>query len=123
MSDKSKIASAMGADLVPPAPVFDVRPYDASTDVEIRDIFSTSQENASNPVEKTPAGQLPAHLKIVGIVIAQPSQIIIEDSWGNKTYFIDEDKTVAGIKIVKVSGDRMVINYNGQEITIPVQKD
>jgi hypothetical protein len=89
-----------------------------------RDLFSiTPAVSPNGPGESTPKGQLPAHLKIVGIVIAHPAQIIIEDSLLNQTYFIDEGNPQAGIKIVKVGKDKMVINYQGQDIDVSVNKD
>ncbi len=101
----------------------DVKLYDPSGDAQARDIFSLSTAvSPSGSVENTPKGQLPAHLKIVGIVIAHPSQIAIEDSMLNKTYFIDEGNPQAGIKIVRSSPGQMIINYQGQDISVPVSK-
>ena len=60
---------------------------------------------------------------MVGILIAHPSQIIIEDTLVNKTYFIDEGSAQAGIKIVRVNNDQMVINYQGQDIPVPITKN
>jgi hypothetical protein len=124
MPEKSSIVSTKGTGLVSPSPVFDLKPYDASADAQARDIFSMAPAgNPSGAVENTPQGQLPDHLKIVGILVAHPSQIIIEDSLANKTYFIDEGNPQAGIKIVKVNKDQMIINYQGQAISVPIKKN
>ncbi len=124
MSENSSVVSMKRVGLISPSPAFDLKPYDASANVQARDIFSLSTDvSPSGIVENTPKGQLPAHLKIVGILIAHPSQIIIEDSFLHKTYFIDEENPQAGIKIVRVSKDQMIINYQGQDISVPVNKN
>ncbi len=122
MLENSGIVPAKAIGLVSPSPAFDLKPYDASADAQARDIFSLTAVGPSGAVENTPKGQLPAHLKIVGILIAHPSQIIIEDSFAHKTYFIDEGNPQAGIKIVRVNKDQMVINYQGQDIPVPINK-
>ncbi len=88
-----------------------------------RDIFSLSDVGPSGAIENTPKGQLPAHLKIVGILVADPSQIIVEDTFARKTYFIDEYHPQDGIKIVQVKLNQMTINYQGQEINVPITKN
>ena len=124
MPENSSVLAAKAADMLPPSPVFDLKPYDASTQPQARDIFSmTTVDGSSSTAESTPKGQLPDHLKVVGILIAHPSQIIIEDSSVNKTYFIDEANPQGGIKIVKVGPDQMVINYQGQNIPVPITKN
>ena len=115
--------SASNAALILPSPAIDLKPYDASTGDQARDIFTLdSSVGPSGTVENTPKGQLPEHLKVVGILIGSPSQIIIEDNFAKKTYFINEGSAQAGIKIKQVSKDRMIINYQGQDITVPVSK-
>jgi len=109
--------------LVAPSPGFDLKPYDVSVGAQARDIFSLdSSVGPSGAVENTPKGQLPEHLKIVGILVGNPSQVIIEDGFAKKTYFIDEGTAQAGIKIVQVSKERVIINYQGQDIPVPVSK-
>jgi len=108
--------------LVSPALVLDLKLHDASIVSQARDIFSLSV-GPSGAVENTPKGQLPNHLKIVGILIAHPSQIIIENTFAKKTYFIDEANPKAGIKIVRVEKNQMIINYQGQDISLPISKN
>ena len=121
--ENNKIVSKKGIALMSPSPVFDLQPYDVSAISQARDIFSlTSTVSSSGAVENTPKGQLPDHLKVVGILIDHPSQIIIEDTSSNTTYFIDEGHPQDGIKMVKVGPDQMTINYQGQNIIVPVTK-
>ena len=105
------------------APSLDGQPDEAAGNEQARDIFSLSTDSNGGVVEATPKGQLPSHLKVVGIVISHPSQIIIEDSAVNKTYFVDEAHADGGIKIVKVGTDQMIINYQGQDISVAVSKN
>jgi type II secretory pathway component PulC len=125
MSENSSVVSSKETGLLSPSPVFDLKPYDAqAAGAQSRDIFSLAADvSPSGAVENTPKGQLPDHLKIVGILIGHPSQVIIEDEFSKKTYFIDEGNPQGGIKIVQVSHDQMVINYQGQNIFIPVNKN
>lgn len=124
MPEHSAAVSTKGAVLVQPVPVFDLKPYVASADAQARDIFSMNTENSSSgAVANTPKGQLPDHLKIVGILVANTSQIIIEDTSSNQTYFIEEGHSQAGIKIVRVGKDQMIINYQGGDISVPIKKN
>jgi len=124
MSKSSIAVPAKEIGLVSTTPAFDLKPYDASANLQARDIFSVSADvSPSGAVENTPKGQLPKHLKIVGILLANPSQIVIEDSFANKTYFIDKDNPQLGIKMVRVGKDQMVINFQGQDIIVPITKN
>ena len=84
----SGVNVSKGVGLIAPEPVFDLKPYDVSSDTQARDIFSLASVGPSGNVENTPKGQLPGHLKVVGIVIAHPSQIIIEDTLPIKLFLL-----------------------------------
>ncbi len=87
-----------------------------------RDIFGFAAPAAADPAASgTPSGELPAHLKVVGIVIAYPAQVIIEDTDAHQTYFIEEGKAQAGIKIERAAKDKIFINYQNQSIAIAVK--
>jgi hypothetical protein len=124
LTDDADLVPAKAVAQAAPSPVFDLKPYDASGNDQIRDIFSLNTSvSPSGAIESTVKGQLPEHLKIVGILIAHPSQIIIEDGFDHKTYFIDESTPQDGIKIVRASQDGMTINYQGQDINVPIAKN
>ena len=106
-----------------PSPGFDLKPIGVSAESHVRDLFSLSTPAPAGAVENTPKGQLPDHLKITGILIGHPSQIVINDTTTNTTYFIDEGQTQGGIKIVKAGRDQLIINYQGQDIPVPVVKE
>ncbi|MDE2027626.1 MAG: hypothetical protein KGK03_07695 [Candidatus Omnitrophica bacterium] len=113
----AKTASAL------PVPALNLNPAHPSVSVPVRDVFSPASISPTGVVETTVSGQLPAHLKIVGLLISRPSQLIIEDAFAHQTYFIDKAHPQAGISIKSVYPDRFIINYEGQEITIPVKRD
>jgi len=123
MPENSSVISTKAVPLASASFTLDLKPYQETGQAQARDIFSLTPVDQSGAVENTPKGQLPAHLKVVGILIAHPSQIIIEDSLTNNTYFIDENNPQAGIKIVQVSPDQMTINYQGQDIAVPISKN
>jgi hypothetical protein len=115
-------APLKNVNLASPAPVVGLKPNNISVSFHVRNIFSLSDAGPSDFVENTPNGQLPAHLKIVAMVIADPSQIVIEDTFTKKTYFIDEAHPQDGIKMVRTDKKQMVINYQGQDIIVPITK-
>jgi len=124
MPEINSVIPAKGISLIAPSPAFDLKPFDAAINAKDRDIFSmTMPASPTGAVEDTPKGQLPPHFKIVGIIISHPSQIVIEDSFAKKTFFIDENNPQDGIKIKQVQGNQMIINYQGQDIPVPVNKD
>ena len=123
MFDDSGYSSAKKAGSAVSAPVFDLQPYGSvAAAIQTRDIFSSpGVEAASALVEQALVGKLPANFKVVGAVIARSSLVIIEDTAAKKTYFIAEGKPQAGINIVRVQKDRIIISYQGQDILIPIK--
>jgi len=119
-AENSKVA-LKDAVLISPTPLLEKKAADETAPT--RDIFTLSDVGPSGALENTPKGQLPAHLKIVGIVVADPSQIVIEDTFTRKTYFIDENHPQGGIKIVQIKAGEMTINFQGQDIHVPISKN
>jgi len=116
-------AKADSSTALSPAPVLDLKAYSSVSSSQVRDIFSLTPANPLGPLVSTPKGQLPDYLKVVGVLIAHPSQIVIEDTSTHTTFFIDEGHVQNGIKIVKADKDKMTINYQGQDILLPVTKN
>lgn len=101
--------------------VQDLKPYDFyAKQIDTRDVFIPLKQ--AKPVEvKSFGGQLPSNFKVVGIILAKPVQVIIEDQTAHQTYFITEDAPVNGIGIKSVSGDAIVLNYQGQSIQVNIK--
>ncbi len=107
----------------PAAPDLPMVSYDQLAQaVASRNIFSSTASAQTAAAEQTPLGQLPSHLKIVGILIANPSQIVIEDAQVKQTYFITQGAPQGGIDIARVNGHQMVLSYQGQEIAVELNK-
>jgi type II secretory pathway component PulC len=103
-----------------PLPQFDSGSEDAlSSVIQSRDIFSSSGEAVT--LNTTPSGQLPSNLKVVGIIISNPSEVIIEDTAAQHTYFISESNAQAGIHIARIDKDQVTVTYQGQNISIPLE--
>ena len=99
-------------------------PYEQYASFFRRDIFSndpTAADVAANPI--TPAGQLPSNLRIVGIVLAKTPEIIIEDASARQTYFIRQGQVSNNISFKRVEGNTLWLEYQGQEIAVPVKKN
>ena len=85
-----------------------------------RDLFNTAAMplnlNGMNaqPVSTT----LPPFLKVVGVVIGNPSQIAIEDMNTRETYIIAKGSQDHGIELIKLERDKALVKYNGQEIML-----
>ena len=103
-------------DFVAPA----TKPYEVYSDkINTRDIFT---QHIVVPVKPTVSlSQLPPNFKIVGIVMGQSSQVIVEDSNTHETYFINKNTPQGGIALEKMEKDKVFLNYQGQSIQVIVK--
>ena len=98
-----------------------LKPYDYyARQINKRDIFTTSAKTAENSSGETMnlPGQLPSDLKVVGIVLGEHPQVVIENNRDHQTYFIEKGQTQAGISLEKVEKNKVYLNYQGQTIGI-----
>lgn len=86
--------------------------------LEARNIFMPAPAGAVAASAATPAGQLPDNLKIVGIIVGTPSQVIIEDAQAKQTYFLNEGDTQAGVTVKHINSDQVVLAFQGQDIAV-----
>jgi|GEM_PF-3327585 len=101
-----------------------LKPYNFyEKQINNRDIFSNSlsQNSASTSEPQVPLGQLPGNFKIVGIVLGNQPQIVIEDAQAHQTYFIDKGTPQVGIQIDRVENDKMILIYKDQPISISLK--
>lgn len=89
--------------------------------LEQRDIFS-SKPIVGTSTDQSAEGELPSNLKVVGILVGHPSQIIVENIMLKETYFINEGETQGGVRLERVYPDKIVINYLNQEMSVPINK-
>ena len=101
------------------------QPYEKVAEIlKERDIFSriSLQPDLNSAV---PSGQLPPNIKLVGIIISNPTQVVLEDTLLKQTQFIIEgQKTVDGINIERIENEKGVVylNYHGQIIPLHLEK-
>ena len=86
-----------------------------------RDIFSSVSPAVSAFTQPVSESELPANLKVVGVVIGQPSEIIIEDTSARQTYFILEGQSQGGIMLQRISNGQAVLSYQGKNIIVKVK--
>ncbi|GEM_PF-5170636 len=90
-----------------------------------RDIFNFASSGIDVSSEQRQAGaekSLPSHLKIVGVLIGKPSEVIIEDTKVQQTYFVQEGKTVGLFHVLHASKENVVMEYQGQSIEVDPHK-
>ena len=88
-----------------------------------RDLFNAvlmpKDLNAALPTQLP--NSLPVNFKVVGVILGNPSQIVIEDSNTHQTHFITKGNQSEGIDLLDVNRSQAVIQYQGQEITLPIE--
>jgi len=100
----------------------ELRPYDFyAKQINGRDVFVAPKQVKT--IERTglAAGQLPVNFKVVGIVLANPAQVVIEDQTAHQTYFVSQDSPSNGISIKYVLKDKIVLEYQNQNIDIKIK--
>lgn len=111
----SKIEPVLNQNLL----IEQIKPYDMyAQGLRGRNLF-THQKQAQLQVLN---GQLPANLKVVGIMIGQESQVVLEDINNHQIYFIDEHSSGEN-KLLSVLDNQVLIRYQGQQIKIPLKGD
>ena len=104
------------------------RPFDFySSQINQRDVFSTAALNAPPPASTQTAAAasgpaLPLNYKIVGIVLGDPSEVVIEDTNLKQTLFFVEGETRGDIKIEHISQGGVAINYQGQTQQLKIKE-
>jgi type II secretory pathway component PulC len=97
-------------------------PYDVYMDkIVSRDIFSSVAPSVSAFVPSAGESELPVNLKIVGIVVGTPSEIIVEDSSAHQTYFILEGQSQAGITLQRISDGQVLLSFQGKNIVVQLK--
>jgi type II secretory pathway component PulC len=85
-----------------------------------RDIFSSSPQ-ASAFVPSAGTSELPANLKVVGIVVGTPSEVIIEDTSARQTYFIIQGQSEAGITLESIKDGQVLLSYQGNRVVVKIK--
>jgi type II secretory pathway component PulC len=91
----------------PKVPVAQPQPEDAGLEQE--------------PVVLT-SDTLPEHLKVVGIIVGKPSEVVIEDTKAQQTFFIQEGDNIGDFAMQRLGEDKIIIKYQGQNFQIPIRQ-
>ncbi len=91
-----------------------------------RPLFASPIDHAPNPANQNPkaglsdtAKLLAGRLTLMGIVTGDPSQAIIQDSQGGKTYFVTVGQPLAeGAVLEHVLDNRVVLSVGGETIEL-----
>lgn len=85
-----------------------------TTGVEDRNVF-LPQESEVSPVMAGPSmEEISSNLSLIGIIAGDKPQAIIEDKKAGKSYFLYKGGLVGQAKIIDISEDRVMMEYNGQ---------
>lgn len=91
-----------------------------------RDIFNTTFQKPTQPIFPDQASGSVApvdplrNLRLVGVVLAQPSQAIIEDSEAQETLFLFKGDSVRGLTVADIGEGKVTFLYQGQKIELPL---
>lgn len=88
-----------------------------------RDLFSSSTVSTDLSTLTAAPGALPGDLKVVGIVVGNPSEVIIENTTSHQTLFIQQGKETDGISIQKVQAHQVILTYKGESVAIPLKEN
>jgi len=94
------------------------KPYSHySQQINTRDIFNApflSSRIADTSMDSSLERKI-AHLSLVGIVLDEVPQVIIEDKKNHKTHFLNKGDYIGEIKIEDISESKVILSYEDEE--------
>ena len=93
---------------------------------ESRSLFEDPLKEEPEPTAPPPAMvpqaalTFPEHLKIVGIVIGEPSEVIVEDTVQQTTLFLKPGDEQGDIRVKSIEQNMVIFNYLGQDIQVTI---
>ncbi|MFH1479032.1 MAG: hypothetical protein ABIG92_04575 [Candidatus Omnitrophota bacterium] len=95
---------------------------------ETIDILKPSDVDFKIDVEKTNVknisdikNNIQSSIKLVGIITGEESQAIVEDLQTKETLFLGVGDSIKDCKVSNIFKDSVVLDYNGEKITIAIQ--
>jgi len=106
-----------------PQPVFEIKPLSYYTDLaDQRDIFNTSFEKPKTDgkpgLTVLPAMDPTKNLRLVGVVLAEEPQAIIEDLDARETLFLSKGDTVKEMVVDDIQESKIVLRYQSQRFEL-----
>ena len=87
-----------------------------------RDIFNYAPIDMKEQSHEMMSPSLPAYLRIVGILMSTPSEIVIEDTQAHKTYFLKEGEVAEPFQIFSLKDGKLVLAYQGQSFEVNLRQ-
>ncbi len=116
---ESTAESTISASVLPSLPSYE----NYASKINRRDLFSSSTVSTDLSTLTAAPGALPGDLKVVGIVVGNPSEVIIENTISHQTLFIQQGKETDGISIQKVQAHQVILSYKGESVVIPLKEN
>ena len=85
-----------------------------SSSIAKRNIFMPQQVEVDEVITGPALEEVSAGLSLVGIIAGNRPQAIIEEKKTKKSYFLFEGGSVGQAKLIEISGDSVVMEYQGQ---------
>ena len=101
-----------------PIETSDLKPYSHySQQIDTRDIFNAPflSGRVIDASSGSSLGNEFSNLSIVGIVLDELPQVIIEDNKDKKTYFLNKGDYIGEIKIEDILEGKVIVSYAGEE--------
>lgn len=89
--------------------------------IDKRNIFRSPWEKpkaGTSGQQSGPISDLANEFKIVGIVVDDSPNVILEDVKTNETFFVAEGESIKGATIEKIEEDKVIFIYNGETIEL-----
>ena len=121
--DSSMVAEnvAMKKSSVSRASASEMKPFDDyQAKFEQKDIFISPWDRARQKPGnlKKISSDLTRQLKLVGIVLDENPQAIVEDIKERQTYFLSEGESIREAELMEIHEDKVIFNYNEETIEL-----
>lgn len=90
-----------------------------------RDVFSQQDIFYSGPQQEdggevVPQSTVPLNslVRVSGLLVGEPSQVIVEDLRANESRFLQPGDSIHGATVKDISESRVIFQYNGQEVSL-----
>lgn len=102
-----------------PAEKFEPKPYEYYSEALGKDAFKPAEnEEPAKPMQDASLEDVIGDLVLLGIVAGESPQAIIEDKKQQKSYFIKEGQTIAGIMLKKIDDGSVTVVYKNEEFSL-----
>jgi hypothetical protein len=83
-----------------------------------KNLFTASTQTVSEAPVPSSSSAASKRFNLVGIITGDKPQAIVEDKEAGKTYYLYKGQSIGGITITDIGPGKVVLNYNGEAITL-----